>query len=568
MPPGRSAIVLLSLLASGAAEGIGIASLVPLIVATGSQGAGGQQSAAAEYILDMIRSVGLPTEALYLLALSILGLTAKAALSLLAMHQVGHAIAEVGTGMRMKLLDALLSARWGFFIRQPVGRFANALGIEAMRASEAYNAAAQLLAHVIQAVIYLAITAFFSWKLALLAAAIGVVMMLSLRRFVTITRRQARRQTKQTKVMIIRLADMLTSLKPMKAMGRQAYFAAMFQKSVNKIDAAMRRQFFAKNANRILQEPIVFLCLGIGVYAATTMTTLSLGELMMMSLLLVKAVGVIGRVQEDLQGVYIAESGYTALEGAIDDALDAREHPGGGSAPRLARDIALNRVTMAFGSKRVIDAASFSIPAGEITAIIGASGAGKTTLVDLILGLHAPVSGEILIDGAPLASLDITEWRSQVGYVPQELLLFHDSIAANVSLGQPDLSPGDIERALRQAGAWAFVATLPDGIDHIVGERGNALSGGQRQRISMARALIHKPQLLILDEATSALDPVTEAEIIANVQALARRDGITVLSISHQPAWISAADKVVRVENGRILEVLEHGDIAPARAGR
>lgn len=566
MPPGRSAVVLLSLLASGAAEGFGIASLIPLIVAAGSQGPGGQKSATAEYILDTIHSIGLPTEPFYLLILSILCLTAKALLSLLAMHQVGHAIAEVGTSMRMKLLDALLAARWGFFIRQPIGRFANALGIEAMRASEAYSAAAQLLAHGIQAVIYLSITAFFSWKLALLAAGVGFVMMLSLKRFVSMTRRQARRQTKQTKNMIVRLADTLTSLKPMKAMGRQARFAAMIAKDVNKIDAAMRRLFFAKQANRVLQEPIIFLCLGLGVYAATTMTTMSLAELMMMSLLLVKAVGVIGRVQEDLQGVYIAESGYTAIEDAIADALAEREPTGAGQAPTLERNIEIGRVSMAFGKKRVIEAASFSIPAGEITAIIGASGAGKTTLVDLILGLHRPTAGEILVDGVPLASLDIMKWRSGVGYVPQDLVLFHDTVAANVSLGEPGFSSADIERALRQAGAWNFVAKLSDGINHIVGERGHALSGGQRQRISMARALIHKPRLLILDEATSALDPATEAEIIANVRQLAERDRITVLSISHQPAWISVADNVVRVENGRILEVIEH-PAASARVG-
>src|SRR5262249_43103763 len=127
MPPGRTAVVLFSLLASGVAEGVGIASLIPLIVAAGSQSAGAQKSATAQYILDFIHSLGLPTAPIYLLALSILGLTAKAVLNLLAMHQVGHAIAEVGTGMRMKLLDALLAARWGFFVRQPIGRFANAL---------------------------------------------------------------------------------------------------------------------------------------------------------------------------------------------------------------------------------------------------------------------------------------------------------------------------------------------------------------------------------------------------------------------------------------------------------
>ncbi|HVT50191.1 MAG TPA: ABC transporter ATP-binding protein [Dongiaceae bacterium] len=531
---------------------MGVASLIPMIVAAG---ASGKHSALSDTVLRVVHSVGLPADPLYLLIVSMAGLVLKAVLSLLAWYQVGLAIAEVGTNMRMNLIGALLDARWGFFVREPIGRFANALGVEALRASEAYSAVAQLLAHAIQAVVYLLIAAWFSWKFAALAAVVGAIMMLSLKRFVTATGRQSRKQTKQTKRMIVRLADVLIGLKPMKAMGRQARFMALFAKDVHAIDVAMRHQFFAKQANRVLQEPIVFLCIGVGIYAALTTSAMPLAELMMMTLLLMKTVSVIGRVQEDLQAVYIAESGFSSIHRAIEDARNAREETIQGRAPTLNRGIELSHVSMAFGRKHVIENASFTVPAGEITAIVGASGAGKTTLVDLMLGLHQPVAGRILIDGEPLQELDIMKWRSMVGYVPQELVLFHDTIAANVSLGEPGFTVEDVEHALRQAGAWEFVATLGDGVNHVVGERGAALSGGQRQRIALARALIHKPQLLILDEATSALDPLTAAGIIRNVSELAARDGITVLSISHQPAWMAVADRVVRVQEGRVTEV-------------
>jgi ATP-binding cassette subfamily C protein len=369
-----------------------------------------------------------------------------------------------------------------------------------------------------------------------------------LSRFVVVTRRQARKQTRQTKLMIVRLADVLMGLKPMKAMGRQARFASQFAKDVNAIDRAMRRQFFAKHANRVLQEPILFLCIGVGLYVALTTAVMPLTDLMMMSLLVLKTVTVIGRVQEDLQAVSVAESGYTAIRRVIDDAAAAREETNPGRRPTLEQGIELSHTSMAFGGKPVIEDASFTVPAGGVTAVLGASGAGKTTLVDLILGLHQPTGGGILIDGVPLPELDIMMWRSMVGYVPQELMLFHDSILTNVSLGEPGFTRADVEHVLRQAGAWG-------GMDHMVGERGAALSGGQRQRIALARALVHRPKLLILDEATSALDPLTEADIIKNVRELADRDGITVLSISHQPAWIAVADRVIRVEDGWITEV-------------
>jgi ATP-binding cassette subfamily C protein len=264
---------------------------------------------------------------------------------------------------------------------------------------------------------------------------------------------------------------------------------------------------------------------------------------------------VIGRVQEDLQAVTMAESGYWAIHSAIEDARAAREQSRVGRTPTLVDGIELRNVSMAFGTKRVLDNVSFQIPAGQVTAIVGASGAGKTTLVDLILGLYEPGNGNILTDGVPFAELDMVKWRSIVGYVPQELLLFHDTIMANISLGDPAFSREDVERALRQSGAWDFVSQMSEGADHVVGERGAMLSGGQRQRIALARALIDKPRLLILDEATSALDPVTEAQIVSNVRELAARDGITVVSISHQAAWMAVANRVIRIQAGRISEV-------------
>jgi ATP-binding cassette subfamily C protein len=551
----RSVLVLLCLLGSGAAEGIGIASLIPLIIAAGDSAGAGKKSAVAGYVLDAVHSLGLPTGSLFLLFALVLGLLGKAALSLLAMHHVGHAVADVGTRMRVKLINALLNARWGFFVHEPMGRFTTALSMEAQRASEAYNAVAQLLSHIIQVAVYLTIAAAVSWKIALFAATIGIVMMLSLNRFIVTTRRYARKQTKKTRNMIVRLADVLAGLKPIKAMGRQARFGVLLARDVQAIDLAMRRQFFAKHAGRLLQEPIIFLCVGIGIYVTLRIATVPLTELVVMSLLLVRTVTVIGQVQEDLQAVNISESGYWAAHGVIEDALMAREEISAGRQPTLDRCIELSGICMAFEKKHVVENASFVVPAGRITAIIGASGAGKTTLVDLILGLYSPVSGQILLDGVPLQELDVIRWRSMVGYVPQELSLFHESIMANVSLGEPGVARSDVERALRQAGAWDFVAQLTDGVDHVVGERGAALSGGQRQRISLARALVHNPRLLVLDEATSALDPMTEAEIVSNVRELANRSGITVLAISHQPAWMSVADKIVRMQDGTVAEL-------------
>jgi ATP-binding cassette subfamily C protein len=169
------------------------------------------------------------------------------------------------------------------------------------------------------------------------------------------------------------------------------------------------------------------------------------------------------------------------------------------------------------------------------------------------MGLVRPNAGEVYIDGVPLGELDLREWRQLIGYVPQETLMLHDSVAKNVSLGDPNLTPEDIERALRDAGAWEFVSELPGGVECSVGERGMRLSGGQRQRVAIARALIHGAKLLVFDEATTALDPESEAFVLAAIEAL--RGRATVLAISHQPALTGVADRIYRITDGKCTEI-------------
>ncbi len=166
----------------------------------------------------------------------------------------------------------------------------------------------------------------------------------------------------------------------------------------------------------------------------------------------------------------------------------------------------------------------------------------------MITGLLQPESGQIWIDDTRLDELDPKQWRRMIGYVPQENLLLHDTVLNNVTLGDKDLSEADAERALHEAGAWDFVSAMNAGMRTMVGERGAKLSGGQRQRIMIARALVHRPRLLILDEATSALDPESERAIARSLASL--RGELTILAISHQPALVKSADVVYRLEQG------------------
>ena len=207
-------------------------------------------------------------------------------------------------------------------------------------------------------------------------------------------------------------------------------------------------------------------------------------------------------------------------------------------------------MTFAHGTTPVISNATFDIPANKITVLQGPSGSGKTTLIDLLIGLNTAQKGKILIGGQPIETIDIKAWRQSIGYVPQDLMLFHDTIHENISLSNPDISTEAILAALEQAGARDFIDALPEGIETDVGEMGGRLSGGQRQRISLARALVTNPKILILDEVTSALDPETEAEIVSNIASL--RGRYTIIAITHRPAWTKIADRLYTISNGHV----------------
>ena len=255
-------------------------------------------------------------------------------------------------------------------------------------------------------------------------------------------------------------------------------------------------------------------------------------------------------LQHNYQVVAVNLPAFAFLRSTIASAHRASEPNPGGVTPHFTSAIALRDVSFSYGVRNVLDHVSMVLPAGKFIAIVGASGVGKTTVADLIIGLLRPQSGDVWIDDLPMRDVDIRTWRGMIGYVPQEMFLFHDTIMANVTLGDVEISPAQVESALRRAGAWDFVAALPDGMESVVGERGARLSGGQRQRIAIARALIRDPALLILDEATTGLDPEMEAGIVATVRHLSGK--VTVLSISHQPAMRRAADIVYCLDNGSI----------------
>lgn len=205
---------------------------------------------------------------------------------------------------------------------------------------------------------------------------------------------------------------------------------------------------------------------------------------------------------------------------------------------------------------------SLAVPAGEVHAVVGATGAGKSTLVKLLLRFHDVRSGRVCVDGHDVRELAYPSLRGAIGYVSQDVFLFHGSVADNIAYGRPDASRAEVEEAARLAEADEFVRALPDGYDTVVGERGQKLSGGQRQRLSIARAILRDPAILLLDEATSAVDNETEAAIQRSLAHVTR--GRTALVIAHRLSTVRDADRIWVLEDGGVAESGRHDELITA----
>ena len=201
----------------------------------------------------------------------------------------------------------------------------------------------------------------------------------------------------------------------------------------------------------------------------------------------------------------------------------------------------------------ILDEASLTIAPGEHVAVIGPSGIGKSTIVDLLLGLAQPTTGRITIDGRPLTNVDLDEWRHSVTSVPQDPFLFRTSVRDNVTLGAPHATDDEVHAALQRACADDFVGSLPHGVDSIIGEEGTTLSGGQRQRLAIARAVLREAPLALLDEFTAHLDPDTEHAVIASMRSYL--ESRTALIIAHRRPTLALADRVIALVDGRFEEV-------------
>ena len=540
--PRRSILIVAAILMAGLAEGVGVAAVLPALSVALDGSSETELGRAVEHVLA---TLGIPNDLIWLLALTVAGFFLKAALVFLAMQQVGFAGARITTDLRFRLIRALMNARWSYYTGQPAGLMSNALTIEADYGGATFMSAYRIVATAFQVLVYVALALAVSWVATAASLVAGILMLAVMSGLIDMARRASVTAAKAYNEMLRRLSDALAGIKPIKAMALQDRVGPLLEAEAESVMRALERTLTAKEGMARFREAIIVLFLAIGLYFTMTVWQAPFETIVVMALLFYRTLTRIGELQSTYQILAGSEAYYRGIQEKIANAEAHRETVAGVAAPVLRSAIRFEGVSMAYGDHSVLEDVSLTIPAGRMTTVFGASGGGKTTLTDLLLGFYHPKDGTILIDDVPLSQINLQTWRSEIGYVPQETFLFHESIQNNVTLGDPSITNAAAEAALRAADAWDFVQAMPDGVRTIVGERGSRLSGGQRQRIAIARALARNPRLLVLDEPTSALDPATELGICDTLRRLA--GSVTILAISHQSAVRDCADVVYRV---------------------
>jgi ATP-binding cassette, subfamily C, bacterial len=542
-------------------EGLGVALLFPILQVAGfnlaNQGHVGHYTGE---VRDLLEISGLRPH-LWLATLLLLFMLLMALRSLFSRVQsvltfrtaLGYELA-----LSRRLYQAIINADWLFLVRRRSSDFTHALTAELARVATCTYLLIGALANGILALVYIAIALKLSAGMTLLVLATGAVLLLLSRRWMRAVHRGGSAVSESVSEVYSAATEHLQNLKAMKFYDAQTSDLEMFSSLQSSALQQSLENTRSQAAAAFWFEAGSLLVLGAIIFASLQILNVAPASILLLLAVFTRLFPRLAAGQGQLQAFLTELPAFENLMTIYQECLANAEVPsaaGPGPQPDLspAHEIRLDHVSFRYEPDRplVLDDLSLTIAAGKVTAIVGSSGAGKSTVADLINGLLAPVTGQVLVDGVELAPQTARAWRRHVGYVAQDTVLFHDTVRNNLRWANPDASEKEMRESLGLAAA-EFVFELPQGLDTTVGDRGMLLSHGQRQRIALARALLRKPGLLILDEATSSLDFDNEKRILDAIERLQGR--ATVLLIAHRVSAIQRAEIIYVIENGRVAE--------------
>jgi len=473
---------------------------------------------------------------------------------------------QVVRDLRNQLFKHILDQSAAFFSRRSTGQLMSRITHDVSQVQQAVSeTVGDLLREGLALVGYAALLFYWNHKLALVCFTAAPIVVYPLVRLGQRVRRSTRRSQEEVEHLSHIAAESFTGHRIVKAFGAEAHEARRFHGA----SQTLYRTNLKITSTVAMLPPLMEFLGGLAVVgliwygsyriAAGEMTQGSFLGFIFAAFMMYTPIKKLSRVNANLQQAMAASERIFTM---LDTHTEVRERPGAKVLAPLREGVEFRNVAFGYedgDGKPTLHDVSFRVAAGQVAALVGLSGAGKTTLVNLIPRFYDVTGGAVLIDGVDVRDVTLASLRAQVGIVTQETVLFDDTIAVNIAYGSPAASRAEIEAAARAANAHEFILAQPLGYATRIGERGQKLSGGQRQRLAIARALLKNSPILILDEATSALDAESEGLVQDALTNLMRNR--TAFVIAHRLSTVRKADQIVALEGGRVAEIGRHADL-------
>lgn len=546
-----SSILIVTILVS-LLEGFNIGLLVPLLETVNSTNPT-EEHWVSGAIRGLFDSLGLAFGlGPILLGLSVLMLVAAAAkysrLLLVTRAGIGFVV-----WLRSRYMGNLLKADMSFHHGQQIGVHTDTLSIQITRSAASLTQTTDLIASFGIVLTYLTVALMIAPLLTGVALVIIILVSVGMQRYISKARRLGTERVVLENEYQASAVETLSAVHLIKSFMLESMQLTRFSDKSKDVGEADYR--LSKNTNQMLvfQELGLFAVVGGIVYVGVSALALDITVIVALLFTLYRMMPRVTSINASRQAVAISLATLDAVEATVGDVTSPTIINGERSFSRLNNEIEFNNVRFGYEEDiPVLTGASFTIEKGKMTAIVGASGAGKSTIIDMLLRFYDPVSGRVIVDGVDLKELDLHDWRRSIGLVSQDVFLFNDTLGHNISLGREGVTQAQIEQAANQAYAHEFILRLPNAYETTVGDRGWNLSGGQRQRIALARAILLQPEILLLDEATSSLD--SESEKLMQQYLNSMRNRSTMVVVAHRLSTIQDADKIVVLENGAVVE--------------
>lgn len=538
-------------------EGLGMALLLPLLDTVGVA-APIQSGGLGKFLASFLAFFGAGSSAYRVAVVLLLVFAVQLLLYVMQSWWMSWLQRDYGAYWQKQLFDALIHAEWGFFSDQKLGNLTNLITQETARIAGAFLILSQMAAMILASLVYLVVAFSISWQVTCLIVLLAAVLFASVRGIGGKNFKIGLRLGPLGSEFNVLITEYFGGIKLIKVTATEEEASGRVSRIVDELRVQHTWASFLPSLVRAIFEfsTIVALCF-ILVFGYHSLAIPAASMLVVLALF-VRLLPRFNSLQQNLQllatyvpAFAIARRMLDAAE-AVTERSSVRVPTEGGDAWRMSGPLKIAIGKGGYRGTTTLRDIEIELPERGLVGIVGESGAGKSTLANCLLGLARIEVGTVAFGEVDMRDVPLAVWRRQIGYVPQETVLFHLPIRDNIAWGSPLASEEEIYTAARQALAHDFILDQPKGYMTVVGDQGVRLSGGQRQRLGIARALLTKPRLLVMDEATSALDSASEASVLETVNTL--REDICVVMVAHRLATVHGADLIVVMENGRVVE--------------